>query len=244
MNNPTSSNKKIQSENPELTQKLLDQPRGSPVNSVEEDSKNKVLSSKTYKSIDELHSLKPIPYFTLFKYTTGGEKFLVFLAIIFSLGQGVSNAMMALILGNSSGDLAGGGGASKEDIINSIKHTSNMAYIFGGGMLFCTFVSISIWRHLGRVVEKRVRLEFFSAILKQDTAWYDIIGPEKVTAVYNEDTSNYIKAIGDQNHMALQVFGLMTGGIVVGYAKSAYFALVMTAMGPLIGFGAGLWFWA
>ncbi len=51
-------------------------------------------------------------------------------------------------------------------------------------------------------------------------------------------------AIGDQNHMALQVFGLMTGGIVVGYAKSAYFALVMTAMGPLIGFGAGLWFWA
>jgi ATP-binding cassette subfamily B (MDR/TAP) protein 1 len=244
MTSPTSPYNKVQSENPEETENLLDQPRGSPVKSVEKDSKNKVLSSKTYKSIDELHSLKPIPYFTLFKYTTGGEKFLVFLAIIFSLGQGASNAMMALIIGNSSADLAGGGGASKEDIIKSIKHTSNMAYIFGGGMLFCTFWSISIWRHLGRVVEKRVRLEFFSAILKQDTAWYDIIGPEKVTAVYNEDTSDYIKAIGDQNHMFLQGFGLMAGGIVVGYVKSVYFALVMTAIGPLMGLGTGLWFWA
>ena len=88
-----------------------------------------------------------------------------------------------------------------------------------------------------------MRLEFFKAILKQDTAWYDIISPEKVTAVYNEDTSNYIKAVGDQNHMLLQTFGMILGGFAVGFYKSVYFALVMTALGPVIGLGAGLWFW-
>ena len=59
-------------------------------------------------NFDELRKLTAIGYFSLFKYTTASEKFLLFLAYFFSLAQGGLTSSLTVIFGNVTGDMTPG----------------------------------------------------------------------------------------------------------------------------------------
>jgi len=180
----------------------------------------------------------------LFKYATTGERWLLVFATFLSLSQGGFQSCMYLILGNSIGDLSGGSGSTPQQILDALTHTAITAFIFGCGNLVAASIAVYIWRRMGRILEKRTKDKFFESIIKHDTAWYDIISSEKITSIYNEDTSDYVKAVGDQNHLMFTVIGMSVGGFAVGFSKAALYSCIMLASGPFCAIGFGIMIFA
>ena len=207
-------------------------------NSKEYDiEKNEPMTSNLSKYDNYEEQPKPVPYLGLFKYTSKSERTMLIFAFLGSFIQGGMVAFISVILGDGTNDMAKPGA----DIMKIVSKLSIKATCFGCGLcLISTFANL-LWKHIGAKIDIRIKNMFFKSILVQDTAWYDVISPEKITAIYSEDTSNFIKAVGDQNHMACMIIGMATGGFILGFTKAVYFTLILLILAPLIILGCIFW---
>ena len=169
-------------------------------------------------------SAPAISYFGLFKYTSACDRVLLVFAYIFSMGQGVGQSCLSLIIGDGLGYLASP--TPNDEMVSKVGETSIKAIIFACCIVFVSSVGVFLWKLIGSSIERKIKIRFFNCILEQDTAWYDVISPEKITSIYSEETANFIQAIGDANHMLLMALGMGIGGICNGLFKSVIFTLI------------------
>jgi len=55
-------------------------------------------------------------------------------------------------------------------------------------VFICTYIYMYTWAYTAEVTAKRIRERYFKAILRQDIAFYDKIGPGEVTTRIQTDT--------------------------------------------------------
>ena len=67
-------------------------------------------------------------------------------------------------------------------------HGSIVPRIVGVGMFVCTFIYMYAWVHTAEVTSKRIRERYLRAILRQDIAFFDDIGPGEITTRIQTDT--------------------------------------------------------
>jgi ABC-type multidrug transport system fused ATPase/permease subunit len=58
----------------------------------------------------------------------------------------------------------------------------------GVGLFFCTFIYMHAWAYTAEVTSKRIRERYLKAILRQDIAFFDKVGPGEVTTRIQTDT--------------------------------------------------------
>jgi ATP-binding cassette subfamily B (MDR/TAP) protein 1 len=55
-------------------------------------------------------------------------------------------------------------------------------------MFICTFIYMYAWVYTAEVTSKRIRERYLKAILRQDIAFFDKVGPGEVTTRIQSDT--------------------------------------------------------
>jgi ATP-binding cassette subfamily B (MDR/TAP) protein 1 len=70
-------------------------------------------------------------------------------------------------------------------IINT--HNFTLPYI-GLGVFFCTFVYMSIWVYTGEKNSRRIRENYFRAVVHQDIVFFDDVGPGEIASRIQNDT--------------------------------------------------------
>jgi hypothetical protein len=82
----------------------------------------------------------------------------------------------------------------------SVREFCPLDYIFlnhgyqppaGVGMFICTYIYMYIWVHTGEATAKRIRERYLKAILRQDIAFFDKVGPGEVTTRIQTDTRTW-----------------------------------------------------
>jgi ABC-type multidrug transport system fused ATPase/permease subunit len=58
----------------------------------------------------------------------------------------------------------------------------------GVGMFICTFIYMYAWVYTAEVTSKRIRERYLRAILRQDIAFFDKVGPGEITTRIQSDT--------------------------------------------------------
>ena len=67
-------------------------------------------------------------------------------------------------------------------------HPPTLLHFAGVGMFICTYVYMCTWVYTSEATAKRIRERYFKAILRQDIAFFDNVGPGEVTARIQTDT--------------------------------------------------------
>ena len=62
----------------------------------------------------------------------------------------------------------------------------------GIGMFFCTYAYMYIWVYTGEVNAKRIRERYLQAVLRQDIAFFDNVGPGEIATRIQTDTRQFI----------------------------------------------------
>lgn len=63
--------------------------------------------------------------------------------------------------------------------------------MIGLGSYICTHIYMYIWTYTGESTAKRTREQYLRAILRQDIAYFDNVGPGEVASRIQNDTRGF-----------------------------------------------------
>ncbi|XP_029444667.1 multidrug resistance protein 1-like isoform X2 [Rhinatrema bivittatum] len=145
-----------------------------------------------------------------------------------------SEAKMKPVANGMDGELPADGDAASE----------GYAYLYsliGLAVLIAAYIQISFWTlAAGRQIRK-IRREFFHAVLRQEIGWFDVNDAGELNTRLTDDISKINEGIGDKIAMLFQSLATFLAGFVIGFIKGWKLTLVILAISPVMGLSAAVW---
>ncbi|KAG0368368.1 Multidrug resistance protein 1 [Mortierella sp. AD032] len=180
--------------------------------------------------------VKAVGYLELYRFATPKEYFYIAIAIIASIGTGVGQPLVAILMGKIMEDMVGGS-ANADDIIGYVVEFA----IVGCGIFLASYLQMCFWTLAAENQVKRIREEYLHAILRQDIGWHDTgKQAESLTTRLNSDTQLIYDGMADKVGLALSSFVTFISGFIIGFTKGWKLSLVLLSCVPLIGLCAAL----
>ncbi|XP_063781220.1 ATP-dependent translocase ABCB1-like [Pseudophryne corroboree] len=107
--------------------------------------------------------------------------------------------------------------------------------------LLCAYVQISLWTLAAGRQIKKIRQNFFHAVLRQEISWFDVNDSGELNTRLTEDISKINEGIGDKMAMLFQYSATFLAGFIVAFVKGWKLTLVILAVSPILGLSAALW---
>ncbi|KAF9433626.1 Multidrug resistance protein 1 [Entomortierella beljakovae] len=174
---------------------------------------------------------KKVGYLDLFRFATKTDKLYILIATISSLGSGVGQPMVALLMGDIVNELAINPNPGPAVVDQVVLFT-----VIGAGIFLASYLQMCFWTLSAENQVKRIREEYLHAILRQDIGWHDTgKQSESLTTRLNSDTQLIYDGIADKVGLALSGFSQFISGFVIGFTKGWKLSLVLLSCVPLIG---------
>ncbi|GJN89308.1 hypothetical protein Rhopal_002288-T1 [Rhodotorula paludigena] len=189
----------------------------------------------------------PVSFVQLFRYTTKWELFLNGIGTICAIAAGVAQPAMTILFGNLTtaftdyGTARLSGTASPEQIAAARdrlfaevdKDVLILVYI-GIGTFVATWIYMYTWITSGESTTRRIREKYLQAVLRQNVAFHDRIGPGAITTRIETDTHLIQEGISDKVVISVQFLAIFVAGFVIAIVRNWRMALVISIIIPLI----------
>ncbi|XP_064544293.1 ATP-dependent translocase ABCB1-like [Drosophila montana] len=141
--------------------------------------------------------IKPVGFFTMFRYASKKDRILYSIGLICALGMGLTTPANSLIFGDLANDMINLSGLGQEAaymressnsqaLLDAVqKFSLNVTYI-GLVMLCCSYMAITCFNYAAHSQTMSIRSKFFKSVLHQDMSWYDINQSGEVASRMNE----------------------------------------------------------
>ncbi|XP_059828206.1 ATP-binding cassette, sub-family B (MDR/TAP), member 4 [Hypanus sabinus] len=207
---------------------------------------------KMKKKEKDLEVVSPL---ALFRYADGKDKLLMVLGSISAIVHGVGLPLMIIVFGDMTDSFVDHGLMQNLTKNSSLNFTGDFpetleeqmtryAYYYvaiGGGVLIAAFMQIAFWSLAAARQIKRIRKEFFHAILRQEMGWFDVNDIGEINTRLTDDISKISDGIGDKIGILIQTLTTFIAGFVIGFIKGWKLALVILAVSPVLGICAVIW---
>uniref|UniRef100_A0A669R659 Phosphatidylcholine translocator ABCB4 n=1 Tax=Phasianus colchicus TaxID=9054 RepID=A0A669R659_PHACC len=160
-----------------------------------------------------------------FRYSDRQDKLLMALGTTMAVLHGASLPLMMIVFG---------------DMTDSFIASENITYP-GAGVLFAAYIQVSFWTLAAGRQIKRIRQEFFHAVMRQEIGWFDVNDVCELNTRIVDDISKINEGIGEKIAMFFQAVATFFTGFIVGFTKGWKLTLVILALSPVLGFSSALW---
>lgn len=179
--------------------------------------------------------MKTIGYFSLFRYATAFEKFMLSCGIILSIVHGGMMPVFSLIFGDITSDFTPDKPA--EDRRKLAAKSAFYMFLVGLGTFVSASLAMFCWSYIGKCLNIRVRKMYFKALVGQEIGWFDVENAEKMTTSYIENMAKFQGAVGKVGHVFLYSLSMTITGFAIGFYKGWWYALIVTMSFPIIMIG-------
>ncbi|XP_075037496.1 bile salt export pump-like [Mixophyes fleayi] len=127
--------------------------------------------------------------------------------------------------------------------INLETEMTEFAYYYiaiGAGVLVLSYFQISFWVIAAARQIQIIRREYFRKIMRLDIGWFDCNSVGELNTRISDDINKINNAIADQVAMFIERISTFVFGFLIGFIGNWKLTLVIVAVSPLIGLGAGL----
>uniref|UniRef100_A0A8C7A8B6 P-type phospholipid transporter n=1 Tax=Neovison vison TaxID=452646 RepID=A0A8C7A8B6_NEOVI len=191
---------------------------------------------------------------TLFRYSDWQDKLLMSLGTIMAIAHGAGLPLMMIVFGQMTDKFVDTAGNFSFPVNFSLsmlnpgrileEEMTRYAYYYSGlgaGVLVAAYIQVSFWTlAAGRQIRK-IRQEFFHAILRQEIGWFDINDTTELNTRLTDDISKISEGIGDKVGMFFQAVATFFAGFIVGFVRGWKLTLVIMAISPILGLSAAVW---
>uniref|UniRef100_A0A8B9V3A5 Uncharacterized protein n=1 Tax=Anas zonorhyncha TaxID=75864 RepID=A0A8B9V3A5_9AVES len=168
---------------------------------------------------------KHLPAVLQFRYSDWRDKFLMVLGTTMAILHGAGLPVMMIVFG---------------DMTDSFITSENMTYP-GACVLFAAYIQVSFWTLAAGRQIKRIRHEFFHAVMRQEIGWFDVNDVGELNSRIVDDISKINEGIGEKIGMFFQSVATFFTGFIVGFTKGWKLTLVILAFSPVLGFSSAIW---
>ncbi|XP_062847623.1 ATP-dependent translocase ABCB1-like [Trichomycterus rosablanca] len=244
--------------NPSFTlDENLDEPRR------EESAQMKKKKKKHERSKEQI---KSVGFFQLFRYATCLEVVLMLVALLCAALHGVALPLMCVVFGEmtdsfvQSGQQFNSTGSYTRNVtfnstlisvgclhIPGIDIETSMtkyAYYFvgiGAAVLLLGTFQVTLFILTATTQTKRIRENYFHAILHQPMAWFDTHPIGELNTRLTDDINTISDGLGDKICIFVQFFCTSIAGFAIGFVYGWKLTLVILAVSPLLAGSAAVW---
>ncbi|XP_032160405.1 phosphatidylcholine translocator ABCB4 isoform X2 [Mustela erminea] len=208
-------------------------------------------SSNQDKKKKRMNLIGPL---TLFRYSDWQDKLLMSLGTIMAIAHGAGLPLMMIVFGQMTDKFVDTAGNFSFPVNFSLsmlnpgrileEEMTRYAYYYSGlgaGVLVAAYIQVSFWTlAAGRQIRK-IRQEFFHAVLRQEIGWFDINDTTELNTRLTDDISKISEGIGDKVGMFFQAVATFFAGFIVGFVRGWKLTLVIMAISPILGLSAAVW---
>lgn len=194
-------------------------------------------SKKSEKKKQEV-TVQTVSFSSLFRYSTGGQKILIVIAMICSSLHGAMFPFFTIILGRITGEFTPDKSPQERRDL-----ASRSSFIMAGLGLVVYFLSgtgMGLWKYIGDHTEEIVKNLYFQKIVQQEIGWFDVENPEKLTTKYTEEMVSFRKGTGESCHMLFFATAMSVSGIILGFFYGWKYSLFILLTIPVMFVGMGV----
>ncbi|XP_074048995.1 ATP-dependent translocase ABCB1 isoform X2 [Macrotis lagotis] len=111
----------------------------------------------------------------------------------------------------------------------------------GFGVLIAAYIQVSFWTLAAGRQIKKIRQNFFHAIMRQEIGWFDVHDVGELNTRLTDDVSKINDGIGDKIGMLFQAVATFLTGFILGFTRGWKLTLVILAISPVLGLSAAVW---
>lgn len=198
-------------------------------------------SSSTEEEKKENAEKKPAPpiesvsFKELFRFATFSDKILMTVACFCGMGSGVMMPLFSFILGRLFS--ATNSPYEFERNINTLCLYMLLVALATGVLSYlqATLASVSAERQV-----RRIREQYFTAIMRQDRTWYDTGSPGEVASRLAADTLLISNGLGQKVSMTVYCLSTFFAGFIMAFVSSWALSLVVIGFVPILGIVGGV----
>ncbi|XP_073438022.1 ATP-dependent translocase ABCB1 [Dendrobates tinctorius] len=210
-------------------------------------SKKKGFFSRS-KDKDKVEKPK-VGSFTMFRYSGGVDRLLMLVGTLAAMAHGAGLPLMMLVFGDMTDSFVDfGKNMTHEEMIEAAnqfqEEMTTYAYYYSGlgfGVLLAGYIQVSFWTLAGGRQIKKIRKNFFHAVLRQEISWFDINDAGELNTRLTDDVQKINEGIGDKIAMLVQSLATFLTGFIIGFVKGWKLTLVILAISPVMGLSAAIW---
>lgn len=206
-------------------------------------TKSKRSHNKRKKSHDQDGIVDRVGFKQLYCYATIWDHIFNFVGLIAAAAAGAVQPLMTIVFGSlttafleySNALLFGGDIPAARDHLNhAIVHGVLFLVYIGVAMFVATYIYSATWVYTGQIITRRIREHYLQAILRQDIAYFDVVGAGEITTRIQTDIQLIQEGISDKIPMSVMFISAFVTGFIVAYVKSWQLALALSSMIPCI----------
>ncbi|KAI9291177.1 P-loop containing nucleoside triphosphate hydrolase protein, partial [Neoconidiobolus thromboides FSU 785] len=190
---------------------------------------------------DEAESLPPVPILKLWKFATFNDWIILTFAFIFSIINGVSQPLIALLFSGIVGAFGNYAINSSNDPIlaaETLKSTVTILCLQFLGVGIATLVAaygqMSLWMVVGENQALRIRRNYYKAILSQEISWFDTVSSGDIASRISGDIHLVQDGISEKLGFMIQNFSTFLSGYIVAFTQGWKLSLVLMSVMPLV----------
>uniref|UniRef100_A0A4X1SSF1 Phosphatidylcholine translocator ABCB4 n=1 Tax=Sus scrofa TaxID=9823 RepID=A0A4X1SSF1_PIG len=171
-----------------------------------------------------------------FRYSDWQDKLFMSLGTVMAIAHGAGLPLMMIVFGEMTDRFINIGG--------NFSFPGKYAYYYSGlgaGVLVAAYIQVSFWTLAAGRQIKKIRQEFFHAILRQEIGWFDVSDTTELNTRLTDDISKISEGIGDKVGMFFQAVATFFAGFIVGFIRGWKLTLVIMAISPILGLSAAVW---
>ncbi|XP_072010362.1 ATP-dependent translocase ABCB1 isoform X10 [Engystomops pustulosus] len=195
---------------------------------------------------------KMVGLLTMFRYSEPVDWLLMLIGTAAAIIHGICLPLLTIVFGEMT-----------EGFVSDVKHSHNIteehernttntllgqmtvfAYYYAGlgfVAILAGYIQISLWSLTAGRQVKRIRQNFFHAVLRQEISWFDVNNAGELNTRLTEGVSKISQGIGDKLAMFFQYAATFLAGFIVGFYRGWKLALVILAISPLMVLSAVFW---
>ncbi|GAA6027193.1 hypothetical protein JCM8097_002472 [Rhodosporidiobolus ruineniae] len=194
----------------------------------------------------------PASFTDLFRYHTKLEILMNCVGLICAIAAGVAQPAMTILFGNlttaftnyaggvSSGNITAERLADlRADLFDNVDKDVLILVYIGIGTFVATWVYMFTWIYSGETATRRIRERYLKAVLRQNVAFFDRMGPGEITTRIETDTHLIQEAISDKIAISAQFVAIFIAGFVIAIIRNWRLALVISTIIPCIAIAGG-----
>ena len=182
---------------------------------------------------------KNIGVFQLYCTLSNGlEVFLMIIAVIGSMGSGLSGPLMSWLFGDTVNDASGSINIDQmpQEVKDAFQDAmDDMVYKFlyiGAGMFVANFLANFGWSYSSLRQIHNLKEKYFTTILKQEQGWFDEINSFEFATKVQAQITSVESGLGEKLGQIIQNVCQLIGGLIISFLDSWKLTLVMLAVSP------------
>uniref|UniRef100_A0AAR2JLM5 ATP-binding cassette sub-family B member 5 n=1 Tax=Pygocentrus nattereri TaxID=42514 RepID=A0AAR2JLM5_PYGNA len=185
--------------------------------------------------------IKKYQLFTFtFRYATCLEVFLMLIGLLCAALHGIALPLMCVVFGQMTDSFVLSGQQFNLTGINNIPHFYLKAST-ERNVINTLVISVMLFLLTATRQTKRIREQYFLAILHQQMAWFDTHPIGELNTRLTDDINTINDGLGDKICVFVQFFCTFVAGFIIGFVYGWKLTLVILAVSPLLAGSAAVW---